>query len=222
MPSQMKEVEITPHHRPTEWVKAIIWAFIFVVLVLTLCMLFIQKPHSIGDFAGDLMNDFVVTVIILLVIGAGSFIGFSIIVYKKQSTHIIDVGQFGTVVKEGKKTVELAPIMPETLQQPNTSVNLVTPSEKAGNYLPYVKLADYLKAKGVELSDLEDCIDPPQPADETFAIEQSVHLTELQKRVLNSWERGNHGRASIHKDLKDVSEHIASNTIIELKAKGLI
>lgn len=219
MPMQNKEVEIVPHHRPTEWVKAAWWAFVAIMIVLIICMLFIQRPHSFSAWWNDVMTDFVGAVILILGLVVTTATLFLVRMYRKYM--VIDAGQFGTYLKRGRDIIELPPMVADNpVYQP--SVNLVTPSKEASNFLPYMKIADYLKSKGVELSDLEDCIDPPQPADEPLMTEPPEHLTELQKRVLNLWERGNHGRASVHKADPTISEHLANKTIVELKAKGVI
>jgi hypothetical protein len=220
MPSQMKEVDITTHHRPTEYVKAAIWAFIFITCVLIIAMLFWQHPMSLGAFWTDFMHDFVEVVIIYIFI-ASAVLGVGAAVWSHRSK-VVDVGPNGTYIVSGQETIPLAPIMPDQLPT-QQGVSLVTPSDKAGDYLSYVQIAGYLQSKGIEVRELQD-FGPealPEPKEETQ--QQFIEgLTLLQTRVLESWNRGNHGRKSIHEDLIDISERVAANTIIELETKGLI
>jgi hypothetical protein len=216
----MKEVEITPHHRPTEWVKAIVWMFIFISAVLIIAQLFVQHPMSLGDFWSDTMGDFVRVVVLIILLGA-AVLGVAGGVWSHRSK-VVDVGPNGTYIISGQETIQLPPLSADMPVAPQTSVSLVTPSDKSGDYLSYVKIAGYLQQKGIEVDDLKDyeIQELSSPKDEQQQIVEG--LTLLQTRVLESWNRGNHGRSTIHKDLPDVSERIASNTIIELETKGLI
>jgi hypothetical protein len=145
---------------------------------------------------------------------------------KAKQARVIDVGQFGTVVIQGKKTTELAPLSTDSLP-PQPNVSLITPSEKASPYLSYVRVADMLKSKGIDLQALEECIEEQENEKEPVQefeqpVPNTTELTELQKKVLNMWEQGKRGRLSIHKADPTISEHIAARTLAELKGAGLI
>jgi hypothetical protein len=211
------EVEITPRHRPTEYVRAYIWGFIFTMMVLIITLLVFERPNGIWDFINHALWDFAILVVLGII---GFFVGLLFrIQYIVNKPQIIDVGQFGAYIRKGEETVPLPPVYPENMRDIGQQVNLITPSEKSGTYLGYARAAHTLIQHGIDLETLQ-----AQPEDEPLYIDPSipdVGLTFTQRKVLDSYEAGHKGRTTVAKDI-NISEHSAQIALTELRAKGLI
>jgi hypothetical protein len=209
------EVEITSHHRPTEYVKAFLYGYIAGAIILILLLLSIQRPNSFVSFVNYFLYDFAFIMILII---AGVILGLAAYVYiMTHKSKVVDAGQFGAYVVRGKKTIQLPPL---TSEQPpiQAPITLVSPSEKSGEYLSYAKIASYLQSVGLDVNELESQM-PEIPMIEEY--KEGPALSSLQQVVLDSWNKGNHGIRTISKDT-GVSVHMAGKTLNELRGKGVI
>jgi hypothetical protein len=214
------EVEITSHHRPTEYVKAFLYGYTAGSIILILTALSIERPNSFASFVNCFLYDFAFTMILIIV---GVILGLAAYVYiMTHKTKIVDAGQFGTYVVRGKKAVELPPLHEGGPAFLGNNVTLVSPSEKSGDYLSYAKIAGYLQSVGLDVNTIEENMpEIPLLKEDHEEHEDGPALSSLQQVVLDSWNKGNHGIRTVSKDT-GVSVHMAAKTLNELRGKGAI